>query len=57
MTEQTITHDQALTILINAARIGQEKGSYTLEEAELISKAVKIFTIPAQEGPIASTNQ
>jgi hypothetical protein len=55
-TSETLTHSQALTVLINAARIGQEKGVYTLEEAEFISKAIKVFIVPV-EGPQATTQQ
>jgi len=41
---------QALNILVQAVRIAQSKGAYTLEDAEVISKAVKIFAPPAPEG-------
>ena len=53
MIEENFTHEQALTVLINAVRIGQEKGAYTLEEAEIISKAIKVFisAAPVPEGP------
>lgn len=52
---ETLNHEEALTVLINAARIGQEHGAYSLEEAELISKAVKLFvTVQPTEGPQSS---
>jgi len=41
---------QALNILVQAVRIAQSKGAYTLEDAEVISKAVKIFAPPTPEG-------
>jgi hypothetical protein len=43
--------NKALLILVNATRVAQSKGIYTLEEAELISKAIRAFMIPAPEGP------
>jgi len=43
-----LNQSQAINVLIQAARIGQSKGAYTLEDAELISKAIRIF-IPKQE--------
>jgi hypothetical protein len=45
-------YETAINILINAARKGQSRGAYTLEEAEVISKSVKIFT----NEPIAITS-
>ena len=53
---ETLNHEQALTVLINAARIGQEKGAYSLEEAELISKAIKTFVVLVPDGPQQSGN-
>ena len=37
---------QALNVLIQAVRIAQQKGAYTLEDAEMISKAIKVFVPP-----------
>ena len=37
---------QALNVLIQAVRIAQGKGAYTIEDAELISKAIKVFVPP-----------
>jgi hypothetical protein len=43
-----LSEAQALIVLVNAARIGQKAGIYTLEEAELISKAIRRFSaVPA----------
>jgi hypothetical protein len=39
-----LTQPQAINVLIQAARIGQSKGAFTLEDAELIVKAIKLFT-------------
>jgi len=41
---------QALNVLIQAARIAQGKGAYTLEDAEIIAKAIKVFVPPVAEG-------
>ena len=41
---------QALNVLIQAVRIAQGKGAYTLEDAELIAKAIKVFVPPTPAG-------
>jgi hypothetical protein len=51
--DSKLTHDQALTVLVNAARIGQERGVYTLEEAEMIAKSIRVFVVPAGPTPSA----
>jgi uncharacterized protein YlxW (UPF0749 family) len=43
---EELSEAQALIVLINAARIGQKAGIYSLEEAELISKAIRRFSAP-----------
>ena len=43
--------NRALLILVNAAKIAQSKGIYSLEEAELISKAIRAFTVPPGPQP------
>jgi hypothetical protein len=42
--EQELNQSQAVNVLIQAARIAQSKGAFTLEDAELVSKAIKVFT-------------
>ena len=44
------TGQQALNVLIQAVRIAQGKGAFTLEDAEIISKAIKIFVPPTPAG-------
>ena len=44
----TMDQQQALNVLVQAARIAQSKGAYTLEDAELVAKAIKVF-IPTQD--------
>jgi len=41
---------QALNVLIQAVRIAQGKGAYTIEDAELISRAIKVFVPPTPAG-------
>jgi hypothetical protein len=41
---------QALNVLIQAVRIAQGKGAYTIEDAEIISKAIKVFVPPTPAG-------
>ncbi len=45
-----LTHGQAVNVLIQAARIAQTKGAFTLEDAEMVSKAIRVFVPPMQEG-------
>ena len=44
---QELNQAQALNVLIQAVRIAQGKGAYTLEDAELVAKAIKVFVPPA----------
>ena len=44
---QELTQPQALNVLIQAVRIAQGKGAFTLEDAELVAKAIKVFVPPA----------
>lgn len=46
---QELTQAQAVNVLIQAARIAQSKGAFTLEDAELVSKAIKAFMPVNQE--------
>ena len=48
---QELNQSQALNVLIQAVRIAQQKGAYTLEDAEMVSKAIKVFVppVPATE--------
>lgn len=38
-----LTVQSAISVLIQAARIGQEKGAYTLEDARVIMDAIDLF--------------
>tara|TARA_B110000503_G_scaffold123394_1_gene188944 strand:+ start:869 stop:1144 length:276 start_codon:yes stop_codon:yes gene_type:complete len=46
---------QALNVLIQAVRIAQGKGAYTIEDAELISRAIKVFVPPTPVGEEGTT--
>lgn len=49
---EKLTPQQALQVLVDVARIAQAKGILALEDAEIVAKAVKVFTVaPATEGP------
>jgi hypothetical protein len=47
-----LTQEQALSVLIQGVRLAQKAGAYTIEDAELIAKAIKVF-VPKQEAPVA----
>jgi hypothetical protein len=49
-----LTQDQAVGVLIQAARIGQSKGAYTLEDAKVIADAISVF-VPAKNESAAET--
>lgn len=40
---QELTQAQAIDVLIQAARLAQAKGAFTLEDAALVSAAIKVF--------------
>ena len=44
---QVLSQDQALSVLIQAARIAQSKGAFTLEDAKVVADAVAVF-VPAK---------
>jgi len=47
---------QAISVLIQAVNFAQSKGIYSLEDAEILSKAVKVFVKkedkPAADAPV-----
>ncbi len=49
--EQQLTQEQALGVLVQAAKVGQSKGAYTLEDAEIIARAIRVFTPKQEETP------
>jgi hypothetical protein len=44
-----LTQEQALSVLVQAVRFAQTKGVFSLEDAEVISKAVKLFFPPEKQ--------
>ncbi len=57
MTQQAMTQEQALGILVQSAKVGQSKGAYSLEDAELISQAIRVFTPPAEKPEAAPAGE
>jgi hypothetical protein len=53
-----LTPVQSLDILIQAARLAQGKGAFTLEEAALVHEAIEVFkaTAPTQQPAAAPAN-
>jgi hypothetical protein len=45
---QEMNQGQAINVLIQAARLAQNKGAFTLEDAEMVSKAIKVFVPPVE---------
>jgi hypothetical protein len=50
MAEIQLNQAQAVDVLIQAARLAQAKGAFTLEDAEMVSRAIKVF-IPEKQSP------
>ena len=46
---QDLTRDQALYCVIQSARVGHKRGTFNIEESEVISKAIRILTTPPQD--------
>lgn len=43
-----MTRNDSVFVLLSAARYGQAKGIYSLEEAEAVSKAIRLFVTPPE---------
>jgi len=56
-TQQEMNQGQAVNVLIQAARIAQQKGAFTLEDAELVAKAIRVFVPPTEEGGEENPNE
>ena len=39
-----LNRDQAIAVLVRAVQVAQSKGVFTLEDAELVSKAVRLLS-------------
>lgn len=53
---ENLTPQQALAILVQGVQFAQTKGIYSLTDAELISKAVRVFTNTPEEGKEADAD-
>jgi hypothetical protein len=51
-----MTPEQALTILVKAAIIGQKAGAYDLESARNIANAVDVFSKKTEDGNNTTTD-
>lgn len=51
-----LNQNQALQILVDAARVAQSKGVFSLDDAELVNKAIRAFTPKTPTGPVASNS-
>jgi len=47
---ESLNQQQALQVLVDAARVAQSKGIFTLDDAELVNKAIRAFIPPT--GPV-----
>ena len=54
---ETLTQEQAIGVLIQAVQIAQGKGAYTLEDAEIISRAIKAFKKETEESQSENKSQ
>ena len=48
-----LNQQQALQVLVDAAKIAQSKGIFTLDDAELVNKAIRAF-VP--KGPVPANS-
>lgn len=55
MKETQLNQAQAIDVLIQAVRLAQAKGAFTLEDAELVSRAIKVFIPEKQVEPTDET--
>lgn len=50
-TTPELTQQQALELLVSGVQAAQRKGSYNLEEAELLARACRVFVKPVAPVP------
>lgn len=46
--------NKALNVLVEAARLAQARGVFTLEQAALVAESISVFQPPKQEVPAPS---
>jgi hypothetical protein len=49
--------NKALNVLVEAARLAQARGAFSLEQAALVAEAISVFQPPKQESPPAPVDQ
>lgn len=54
---ENLTPQQSLAILVQGVQFAQSKGIYSLTDAELISKAVRVFTNQPEGEKLAESSQ
>ncbi len=52
-----LTQQQALEVLVSGVQVAQQKGAYNLQEAELISKACRVFIRPVPQEQTQSSEE
>lgn len=55
--QEVTTQEQAINVLIQAARIGQSKGVYSLEDAAVILQAINKFVKTPQPADAQVTEE
>lgn len=51
---QDLTPQQALSVIIQGVQFAQTKGVYSLDDAELLAKAVRVFVNKPADAPVAA---
>ena len=46
---QNLTSDQSLYCVIQAARAAHKRGTFTMEESEIVSKSIRVLTTPPED--------
>lgn len=49
--------EQAVSVLIQAVKIGQSKGAYSLEDAAMITQAIQVISGPAEKQQKSTVEQ
>lgn len=55
MSSQDLTQQQALELLVNGVQVAQRKGAFSLEEAELLARACRVFVVKQDSTTPSST--
>ena len=55
--QQIETANQALNMLVQGVELAQKRGAYSLEEAAMISQAIKVLTPPSTDSEPTQKNE